>query len=64
MYYLPTTQFLYDGKSSIIDMKKDKHKEPTVPYWPSQLMTFLADIYEQHFQARLVDWIFRTCHVC
>jgi hypothetical protein len=45
-------------------MKKDKHKEPSVPYWPSQLMTFLANIYEQHFQTRLVDWIFRTCHVC
>ena len=64
MYYLPSTRFLYGGKCSIIDMKKDKHEEPAVPYWPSQLMTFLADIYEQHFQTRLVDWIFRTCRVC
>jgi hypothetical protein len=64
-YYLPPTGFLYGGKScSTIDMKKDKLGEPTVPYWPSLLMTFLADIYEQHFQTRLVDWIFRTSRVC
>jgi len=63
-YYLLTAGFLYSGKGFCnIDMKREKHGEPTVPYGPSLLMTFLGDIYEQHFQARLVDWIFKTC-VC
>jgi len=63
-YYLLTTGFLYGGKRCCkIDMKKDKHEEPTVPYGLSLLMTFLANIYEQHFQTGLVDWIFKTCLV-
>ena len=63
--YLLTTGFLHGGKScSKIDMKKDKHGEPTVSYGPSLLMNFLADIYEQHFQTSLVEWIFETCRVC
>jgi len=44
-YYLLTTGFLHGGKScSKIDMKKNKHGEPTLPYGPSLLITFLADI--------------------
>jgi len=47
MYYLLTTGFLYIGKSCCkTDIKKEKHEEPTVPYGPSLLLTFLADIYE------------------
>jgi hypothetical protein len=65
VYYLPTTGFLYGGKSGCtIDMKKDKYEGPTVPYGPCQLLTFLADIYEQHFQTRLVNWICKMCRVC
>jgi hypothetical protein len=64
-YYLLTTWFLDGGKScSKIDMKKDKHGEPTLPYGPSLLIIFFADIYEQYFQTRLVDCIFRTSRVC
>jgi hypothetical protein len=62
MYYLPATGFLYGGKSGCtIDMKKAKYEEPTVPYGPSLLLTFLADIpvYEQRFQARFIDWILK-----
>jgi hypothetical protein len=60
MYYLPTTGFLYGDKNGCtIDMKKAKYEEPTVPYGPSLLLTFLADIYEHCFQTRLVDWILK-----
>jgi len=41
-----------------------EHGEPTPPYGPSLLITFLAAIYEQYFQTRLVDCIFRTSCVC
>jgi len=65
MYYMLTTGFLCGGKRSCnIDMKKEKHGEPTVPYWPPILLTLFSDIYEQHFQTSLVDWIFKTCRVC
>jgi len=63
-YYLFLTGFLYCGKRCKIDMKKDKHEEPTVLYGTSLLLTFLADIYEQYFQTRFVDWIIRTCCLC
>jgi len=63
-YYLSLTGFLYGGKRCKIDMKKDKHEEPTVRYGTSPILTFLADIYEQLFQTRLVDWIIRTWRVC
>jgi len=49
-YYLLTTGFLYGGKSCCkTNINKEKNEEPTVPYGPSLLMNFLADIYEQYF---------------
>jgi len=62
---MPSAVLLYGGKScSTIDTKKDNLEEPSVPYWLSLILIFLSDIYEQHFHTRLVDWIFKTCHVC
>ena len=49
-YYLPSTQFLYGGKScSTIDMQRDKREEPTVtyglPYYQSFLLTYMSNIF-------------------
>jgi len=50
IYYLLTTGCLYGGKSCCkTNIKKEKHEEPTVPYGPSLLKNFLADVYEQYF---------------
>jgi hypothetical protein len=52
---LHATGFLYGLKSRCkIGMKKDTYEEPTVLYGPSLFLSFLADMYDQHFQ---LSWL-------